>query len=92
MSTVKAVPAGTLITADGRTVRMQDGPCLWCGEYVTSDRDAAGATNPLDACWQVDGDFGCDKSPESSDEGTGGHARPWDLAVLLLAAQREGRQ
>ena len=78
-----------LRTADGRTVTATPGPCLWCGEWVTIGRKEAGATNPLDPFWNVDGDFGCSESPETifgdgDDAGTGDHARPFDLAVRLV--------
>jgi hypothetical protein len=76
----RAVPTGTLRNARGKEVSMEAGPCLWCGQWVESNRDMAGATAPLDPCWQVDGDFGCDASPETNREGVGDHARPYDLA------------
>ncbi len=69
------------------------GPCIWCGQYVESRRDEAGAPNETantDACWAaLDGDFGCDESPETTDEGCGDHARPVDAARWLLAAMKE---
>jgi hypothetical protein len=57
------------------------GYCVWCGEYVEDRReDSGGATRDWAA---VDskghGDFGCNKSPETCDEGVGSHARPNDL-------------
>ena len=82
--TIKAVKAGTLFGANGRPIPMKAGPCLWCGEWVEEGRDMAGATDPFDPCWNIDGDFGCDKSPESCGEGCGDHARPYDLARRLL--------
>lgn len=88
--TVKAVEAATLTNGSGRPIPMEAGPCLWCGLFVESDRDAAGATDPYDPCWQIDGDFGCDMSPETTDEGVGDHARPYDLAVRLLNPARKG--
>ena len=61
------------------------GECLWCGEYVESQRDLAGATCPLDPAWATeDGDFGCDESPETTDDGVGSHARPEDARRWLL--------
>ena len=65
-------------------LRLAAGPCLWCGQVVEEGRDMAGATNPYDPCWHVDGAFGCDDSPETDSEGVGSHARPYDLAVRLL--------
>ena len=67
-----------------KTYPMTSGPCLWCGEYVESGRDIAGSTNPLDPAWHNDGDFGCDNSPQATFEGCGNHARPYDLAIILL--------
>lgn len=90
-SRFKAVPAGTLKAADGRTIPMEPGPCLWCGEYVEEGRDMAGATRPFDPCWQQDGDFGCNASPEASDDGCGDHARPYDLALYLLGIGYDGK-
>ena len=84
MRTVKAVPAGILTNARGREIPMNPGPCIWCGEWVESDRDGAGCTNPFDPAWQINGDYGCDQSPESCNEGCGDHARPYDLALKLL--------
>ena len=52
-----------------------DGPCVWCGEYVTDQRAESGA-NFHD--WGVDGDFGCDRNPITGDDGCGGHMRPGD--------------
>lgn len=81
----KAVPVGELRNARGESVEMDPGDCLWCGEYVTSQRNAAGATNPLDPCWATEGgDYGCDASPETCEEGCGDHARPYDLARAIL--------
>ena len=83
-NSVKAVPAGVLIDARGIPIPMGAGPCLWCARWVTSQRDEAGATGPYDPCWAADGDFGCDLSPESNEEGCGDHARPYDLALRLM--------
>ena len=85
--TVLAVPQEPLLNARGFIISMAAGPCLWCHAWVESGRDEAGATNPFDPCWNADGDFGCDDSPEASEEGCGDHARPYDLARLLLHKQ-----
>ncbi len=66
------------------TYLMTPGPCLWCEEYVESGRDIAGSTNPLDPAWHNDGDFGCDDAPEATNDACGNHARPYDLAIILL--------
>ena len=59
------------------------GPCIWCGQYVTSQRKAAGCpdhTADRDPAWATeDGDYGCDRSPETGKDGTGDHARPFDV-------------
>ena len=64
------------------------GPCLWCGQWVESRREEAGApaeSEAYDACWATeDGDFGCNMSPDSSEDGCGDHARPQD--PMLRAA------
>ena len=73
---IKAVPAAPGVGSD-------PGECLWCGEEVTSERDAAGCTRPDDPAWAADGDFGCGKSPETTDDGVGDHARPSDAARWL---------
>lgn len=78
------VPTKEVRDDRGVVVAMRPGPCLWCGQWVESGREMAGATNPYDPCWQADGDFGCDASPETNEEGCGDHARPYDLAVRLL--------
>ena len=70
-----------------KALLMEAGPCIWCQQWVESGRDIAGSTNPRDPAWHVDGDFGCDESPETSDDGCGDHARPYDLAWRLLAAE-----
>lgn len=67
------------------TIKATEGPCLWCGRFVTIGRKEAGATNPLDPCWNDNGDFGCDRSPWTDADGIGDHARPFDLAVRLAA-------
>jgi hypothetical protein len=70
--------------ARGREIKMEPGYCIWCGHYVEEGREMSGATNPLDPAWQVDGDFGCDQSPQSNDDGVGDHMRPYDLAIRLM--------
>jgi hypothetical protein len=78
------------------TPKHTPGPCLWCGEWVESKREEAGApkkTESWDACWATDeGDFGCDKSPESGKDGCGNHARPSDFhEVVRLGIQKSVR-
>ena len=87
-----ATPLQVLRDARGNVIPMTPGYCLWCGEYVEVGREEAGSTDPLDPAWQCDGNFGCDASPETSDEGCGDHARPYDLARFFLRTtqQKEG--
>jgi hypothetical protein len=84
-------PGPILTLRDGRKLQAKPGPCLWCGEWVTIGRTESGATDPLDPAWNIDGDFGCGESPLTDSEGTGDHARAWDLARMILN-QEEGGQ
>jgi len=87
---VCAVPFVPPVDARGLPIRLDPGPCLWCLHGVESKREEAGAQIPDDPCWATeDGDFGCYASPESNTEGCGDHARPYDLARLLMRL-REG--
>jgi len=88
-ATTNAAPT---VKTNAGIVTAKPGPCLWCGRYVTIGRKEAGATNPLDPCWNDDGDFGCASSPWTDAEGTGDHARPFDLAVRIAAEQEEERR
>lgn len=78
-----AVPVKLPLDAGGNPIPMEEGECLWCGQWVVVGRDIAGSTDPQDPAWHIDGDFGCDESPETNEEGVGDHARPYDLARLL---------
>lgn len=61
------------------------GQCIWCGEHVTSEREAAGATNPDDECWAAGGcDYGCDSAPESGPDGCGGHCVRGDSTWRMI--------
>ena len=66
------------------------GDCLFCGQYVESRREEAGAppeTVDYDPCWSTgDGDFGCDSSPETTADGCGDHFRPWQIPHLMKQA------
>lgn len=85
MTHYHAVPVQPFIAANGKEIKMLPGDCIWCGQYVEEGREDAGATNPFDPCWQTeDGDFGCNNSPETCEEGCGNHARPYDLALAIL--------
>lgn len=87
MKTYKAVPVKPLLDARGEVVPMEPGPCLWCGQWVTVGREEAGSTSPYDPAWQVDGDYGCNESPETNEDGCGDHIRPYDVARMLLQAR-----
>lgn len=69
---------------DGRTLRADPGACIWCQQRVETGRRMSGTTDPYDPAWQVHGDFGCDRSPITDEEGVGDHARPYDLALETL--------
>jgi hypothetical protein len=43
--------------------------CRYCGETITFDITEGGGVPD----WGVDGDYGCPCSPDTDDEGTGGH-------------------
>jgi hypothetical protein len=46
-------------------------------------------TRADDPAWCTeDGDYGCDKSPESGPDGCGDHARAYDLALMLVKANQ----
>lgn len=55
----------------------EPGYCIFCGQFVTSCREEAGApdsTEETDPCWATeDGDFGCDLNPISDENGCGDH-------------------
>jgi hypothetical protein len=74
-----AVNGETYVTArdaavNGETYVPALGTCVYCGEqvqpvivWVSGDVD-----------WERDGDSGCPESPDTEDEGTGGHyCGPW---------------
>ena len=44
--------------------------CEWCGRRITLDIAEGGGV----ADWGDNGDYGCVSSPDTSEEGTGGHA------------------
>lgn len=90
MAKFKAAPVRPLMNARGEVVPMTPGPCLWCGRWVEIGREEAGSTNPYDPAWCEDGDYGCDDSPESNDEGVGDHCRPYDVARMILQGQTNG--
>lgn len=53
-----------------RDVEGAESTCIHCGEKIYVDVMIGGGV----ADWSThDGDFGCPNSPETNDEGTGGH-------------------
>lgn len=69
----------------GAAPPMVEGDCMWCGQHVRPRRVEAGATREDDPAWATsDGDYGCDSSPETCEDGCGSHARPYDLALRIL--------
>ncbi len=70
------------------------GMCIWCGEWVSSQREEAGApaeTEETDPCWATDdGDFGCDKAPDTTwEEGGGDHATMQQATEWYLALRKQ---
>lgn len=43
--------------------------CVHCGETIYLDFFNGGGVGD----WEIDGDYGCSQSPDTNDEGTGGH-------------------
>ena len=58
------------ITENRKTGRA--GSCVWCRHRVEEDEDPAGV-GPGRFDWGNDGDYVCDASPLTTDEGAGGH-------------------
>lgn len=47
--------------------------CLWCGQKLANGAKASGFTGDGPDWMTPEGDFGCDNSPDSTDESAGGH-------------------
>ena len=61
----------------------KDGTCVWCGEYVTDGAHISGA--PVGVTdWMIDGDFGCEDSPLTGDDGTGSHRVLADIRQMAI--------
>lgn len=48
------------------------GHCLWCGERLVNGANLSGYVKGPDYM-TPDGDFGCGESPDTQEDGTGGH-------------------
>ena len=46
--------------------------CHWCDQYLVDGKEESGYTGP-GPDWCADGDYGCDQSPETTEEGVGPH-------------------
>ena len=47
--------------------------CLWCGQILVDGADLSGFTGPGPDYMTTDGDFGCDPSPDTNEDGCGSH-------------------
>lgn len=47
--------------------------CLWCKESLVDGADLSGFTGSGPDYMTKDGDFGCDHSPDTNEEGCGSH-------------------
>lgn len=52
-----------------RTVEGAESTCVQCGKAIKVDISIGGGVPD----WSADGDFGCNESPDTNEEGTGGH-------------------
>lgn len=67
---LKGYTAKKFLEAFIRNVEGAESRCVYCGELIYVDMLIGGGV----ADWSTeDGDFGCDASPETCDEGTGSH-------------------
>lgn len=69
MSEYTTVMNGTEVTIDVA--------CLWCGQDLVDGREESGYTGKGPDWMTEDGDFGCGDSPDTGDDGTGGHTPDW---------------
>ena len=57
---------------NGKPTKFPDEVCVWCGQMTTDGAEESGwmgqGPDPM-----IDGDFGCHESPETSEDGCGGH-------------------
>ena len=71
--------------------------CHWCEQLLVDGKMASGYTGPGPDWCTEDGDYGCDASPETSEEGVGSHAteehvkQVFKMACELTILMREGR-
>ena len=64
-------------------------PCIWCGRFVEWYPPADMNDPQQIGEWHTDGDFGCDPSPKTNDDGVGGHLVLEDVAGMLVDRERE---
>jgi hypothetical protein len=58
-------------------------PCLWCDEWLVWDPPADMDDPQQVGDWNVDGDYGCDAAPDTTEDGTGGHMTKEDVAAIV---------
>ena len=46
--------------------------CIWCNQWVEDGREDSGRKDG-EPDWNVEGDFGCDMSPDTTENGVGSH-------------------
>lgn len=64
--------------------------CLWCGTDLVDGADVSGFTGEGPDYMSRDGDFGCDRSPDSGPDSVGAHTPDrfvtWDDHVIRVTA------
>ena len=76
----------TMTTEYSRVIREQyrdSAECLWCGCVVDWDPPADTSDPRQVGDWNDDGDFGCGESPDTGEDGTGGHVTRDDVRAML---------
>ena len=63
----------------------RESKCLLCDRWVREDEDTAGV-GPGRFDWSDDGDYGCDASPLSDEDASGGHLVGEQLPLILRRA------
>ena len=66
-----------------RLIERDEVRCVYCQRYVTWDPPADPSDPQQVGDWHYDGDYGCDASPETDEEGTGGHLTVEDMIALV---------
>ena len=69
--------------------------CLWCGQSLVDGREESGFTGEGPDYMTKDGDYGCDDSPDTGEDGTGSHTpnrfTTWDDHVIRVTEYRVER-